>query len=453
MAHAPSEVLRPHTRPWTSEGPRARWSFHRRHPWLLAAAIIVALMVIASVAVERPLRNELERRLNASLKGYTATIGRVDLRFLGLGFDLHDVTMVQNSLPRPPVLYIPEWSTSIQWRALLSASLVADMTFKGPQVYVTLEQAQSEAADPTPASKHGWQQAVESIYPLKINQLKIQDGALFYWDKANPTPIHLKSYSLRAENIRNVRSIAGRYPSPLTLNATLADGAHFRFDGRADFLAEPHATLRGTMALRDLLLKSLAPAARPWDVDMHGGRLAAQGRVEYGPKQTTVALDRVTLDGARIDYVQRSAESERQLEKATKAATTSEAHPATRVDVETAIVRDGTFAIVNHQDDPAYRLFVADTNARVERFSNQRSERRGRARPVGQVHGLGAGRARRGLRAAATQADFRLDARIEEVPLPQMNDFLRAKAGIDVTKGRLSVYSEMRVKNGGSRGT
>jgi hypothetical protein len=49
---------------------------------------------------------------------------------------------------------------------------------------------------------------------------------------------------------------------------------------------------------------------------------------------------------------------------------------------------------------------------------------------------------------AATHADFRLDARIEEVPLPQMNDFLRAKAGIDVTKGRLSVYSEMRVKNG-----
>ena len=115
------------------------------------------------------------------------------------------VTVVQNSLPRPPVLYIPVWSTSIQWRALLSAALVADMSFKRPQVYVTLEQAQSEAADPTPTNKHGWQEAVESIYPLKINQLKIQDGALFYWDKANPTPIHLKSYSLRAENIRNVR--------------------------------------------------------------------------------------------------------------------------------------------------------------------------------------------------------------------------------------------------------
>jgi hypothetical protein len=448
MPHAPSEVLRPHHRPWTTTGPRAGSSFHRRHPWLLAAAILVALLMIASVAVERPLRNELERRLNASLKGYTATIGRVDLRFLGLGFDLHDVTVVQNSLPRPPVLYIPQWSTSIQWRALLSAALVADMAFTRPQVYVTLDQAKSEAADPTPTSEHGWQEAVESIYPLKINLLKIENGELFYWDKANATPLHLESYSLRAENIRNVRSTAGRYPSPLTLNATLEDGAHLRFDGRADFLAEPHATLRGTMALRDLLLKSLAPAARPWDVNLHGGRLAADGHVEYGPKQTTLALDRVTLDDARIDYVQRSAESERQLQQATKAATTSEAQPTTRVDVDTAIVRNGTFAIVNRQDDPPYRLFVGDTDARVEHFSNQRSERRGRANLTGKFMGSAPLVIDADFAPAATQADFRIDARVEDVPLPEMNDFLRAKAGIDVTKGRLSVYSEMRVRNG-----
>jgi hypothetical protein len=448
MAHAPSEVLRPRGRPWATAGPRAGWSFHRRHPWLLAAAIVVVLLMIASVAVERPLRNELERRLNASLKGYTATIGRVDLRFLGLGFDLHDVTIVQNSLPRPPVLYIPMWSTSVQWRALLSAALVADMSFTRPQVYITLQQAQSEAADPTPTKDHGWQEAVESIYPLKINLLRIEDGELFYWDTANPTPIHLKSYSLRAENIRNIHTTSGRYPSPLTLNATLADGAHLRFDGRADFLAEPHATLRGSMSLRDLLLKSLAPAARPWDVTMNGGRLAAEGRVEYGQKQTTLALDRVTLDGARIDYVQRSAESEQQLDKATKAATTSEAQPATRVDVETAIVRDGTFAIVNRQGDQAYRLFVADTDARVEHFSNQRSERRGRANLTGKFMGAAPIVIDADFAPASTQADFRVDARVEDVPLPEMNDFLRAKAGIDVTKGRLSLYSEMRVRKG-----
>ena len=356
--------------------------------------------MVASVAVERPLRNELERRLNASLTGYTATIGRVDLRFLGFGFDLHDVTVVQNSLPRPPVLYIPTWTTSIQWRALLSAALVADMSFKRPQVYVTLQQAQSEAADPTPTAEHGWQQAVESIYPLKINLLKIEDGELFYWDKANPTPIHLKSYSLRAENIRNVRSIAGRYPSPLTLNATLADGAHFRFDGRADFLAEPHATLRGTMALRDLLLKTLAPAARPWDVDMHGGRLAAEGHVEYGPKQTTLALERVTLDGARIDYVQRSAESERQLEKATKAATTSEAQaddprgrrrPRSSVTARSRSSITGTIRRIGSSS--------RGTNARIEHFSNQRSERGAACRAVGQFMGSAPLAARRGFRA------------------------------------------------------
>jgi hypothetical protein len=212
MAHAPTEVLRPHGRPWTTTGPRARWSFHRRHPWLLAAAIVVALMMVASVAVERPLRNELERRLNASLKGYTATIGRVDIRFLGLGFDLHDVTVVQNSLPRPPVLYIPTWSTSIQWRALLSAALVADMSFKRPQVFVTPGGRRS----PGPPIRRRWPSTAgrrpsSRSTRSRSTSSRSRTERSFYWDKANPTPIHLKSYSLRAENIRNVRSIAGRY--------------------------------------------------------------------------------------------------------------------------------------------------------------------------------------------------------------------------------------------------
>jgi hypothetical protein len=314
--------------------------------------------------------------VNASLEGYTATIGRVDLRVLGLGVDLHEVTVVQNSLPNPPVLYIPRWSTSVQWKALLSGALVADVSFTRPAVYLTLAQAEEEASDPTPAAEHGWQDAVTSIYPLKVNLLRVTDGSLFYWDRTNPTPVHLRRFSLRAENIRNVRSVAGRHPSPVDLDAVLADGARFHFDGRADFLAEPSATLQGALELHDLTLKALAPALHAVDVEAYGGRLAATGRVERTATQTHLALERVTLDGAHLDYVQRSPESERQLDRAAKAATTSAAKPATRVDVDEAIVRNATLGLVNHRTDPGYRVFLADADARLEHFSNQRSERR-----------------------------------------------------------------------------
>ena len=447
MAHAPSEVLRPSARPWPSLGLSGRWQRRIQHA-LLGCAVLVALVLLGSRVAERPLRRELERRINASLKGYTATIGRVDLRVFGLGLDLHEVTVVQDSLPNPPVVYIPLWSTSVQWRALLSGALVGDMSFTRPAFYVTFQQAEAEAADPTPVSEHGWQDAVTSIYPLKINLLRVTGGSLFYWDRANPTPVHLRRFSLRAENIRNVRSVAGRYPSPLELEAVLGDGARFHFDGRADFLATPSATLRGAMQLRDLTLKALAPALRAADVEATGGRLAATGRVERTATQTRLALERVSLDEARIDYVQHSAESERQLDRVTRAATTSEAKPATRVDVEEAVVRNGTFGIVNTQADPSYRVFLTDADARVEHFSNQRSERRGAAVLSGRFMGLAPLNLEADFAPAAKQADFRMDLRVEDVPLETLNDVLRAKAGIDVVRGRLSVYAELRVNGG-----
>ena len=415
---------------------------------LLGAAILLALLFVASRVVERPLRRELERRVNASLKGYTATIGRVDLRLLGFGLDLYDVTMVQNGMPSPPVVYIPRWSTSVHWRGLFSGALVADVAFKEPAIYVTLLQAEQEVADPTPAEQHGWQDAVTAIYPLKVNLFEVIDGSLYYWDTTSPTPVHLRHYSLRAENIRNVESVEGAYPSPVELDATLADGAHFRFDGRADFLAEPTATLRGDLSLRDLTLKALAPALRAFDVEVEGGRLAAEGRLERTAKQTALALRRVTLEKARIDYVQRSAASEERLDKVTRAATTSEAQPATRLDVDEAIVRDLTFGLVSRTSDPPYRVFIADTEARVQHFSNQRSERRGRASVWGEFMGRAPLRLEADFAPGARHADFQLDFRVEEVPLPELNDVLRAKGGIDVVKGRLSIYSELRVRDG-----
>jgi hypothetical protein len=447
VAHAPGEVLRPSAGPWPSPGLSRRWR-RRLGRSALALALVAALVAVAGVVVERPLRRELERRVNASLEGYTATIGRVDLRVLGLGLDLHEVTVVQNGLPRPPVVYIPLWSTSVHWRALLSGALVADVSFTRPALYVTLAQAEQEVADPTPASEHGWQEAVTSIYPLKVNLLRVTDGSLFYWDRADPTPVHLRRVSLRAGNIRNVHTRAGRYPSPLEIDAVLADGARLRFDGRADFLAEPVATLRGSMELRDLTLKALAPALRAADVEAKAGRLGADGRLERTATETTLALARVTLDDAHVDYVQRRPASERQLDRAARAATTSEPHPATRVDVDEAVVRNATLGLVNHQTDPGYRLFLAGTDARIEHFSNQRGDRRGTATVSSRFMGDAPLRLDADFAPAATHADFRMDFRVEDAPLEKLNDVLRATAGLDVVGGRLSVYSQLQVAGG-----
>jgi hypothetical protein len=446
MASAPSGVFHPTTRPfpWIRS---IRWSPRTRRV-VLAIAILLALVWIASRAIDEPLRASLERRVNAPLKGYTATIGHAHVRFLGLGLDLRDVTVVQNSLPNPPVIYIPSWKTTVQWRALLSGALVADVTFTRPAIYLMLSQAQVEAKDPTPTAEHGWQDAVTSVYPLEINLFRIEDGTLDYFDTGEMPPVRLRKFSVRAENIRNVRSVAGLYPSPFELKAAMADGADLMFKGRADFLATPHATLRGDVGLRDLLLKGLKPALRHMNVNVESGRLAARGEVEYTPKQLRLALDRVSLDGAKIDYVIRSEEDAEAVGKAAKATTTAEAHPENRVDVEEAVIGKSTLGIVNRTAKPPYRVFISDTDVRVAHFSNQQNARRGSATLRGRFMGTGPLRVDADFAPAAKQADFHVIASVEDVDLAAMNDVLRAQADIDVTKGRLSIFSETTVRNG-----
>lgn len=447
MASAPSGVFHPTVRPW-SWNRIAHWWTPRTRRIVLAALIVLAIVWLAMHAVDEPLRRTLERRVNASLKGYTASIGHAHLRPIGLGLDLRDVTLVQNSDPHPPVLYIPHWTTTVHWRALLHGALVADVAFTRPAIYVTLPQTRAEAKDPTPATKHGWQEAVEAVYPLKINLFRITDGTLDYYDTGGLPPVRLKRFSVRAENIRNVRSVAGKYPSPFELDAVMADGANLVFRGRADFLATPHATLLGVVGLRDLKLVGLKPALRHANVDAASGRLSMRGQVEYTPTQLRLALDRVALAGAKLDYVIGSEEEKQAVATAAKATTTAQARPANRVDAQRATIADSTLGIVNRTANPPYRLFIGDTDVRVEHFSNQKSARRGSSTVRGRFMGSGPLEIDADFAPGSAQPDFHANVRIEDVDLTTLNDLLRAQANLDVAKGRLSVYSEITVRNG-----
>src|SRR5258705_4993705 len=143
MALAPSGVAHPESHIWPPRVLAWRLGGTVQRVVFWTSLVLICLWVV-TLTLEQPLRRTLERRINASLKDYTGTIGRVDLHVLGLGLTLHDVTVVQNALPNPPVIYIPRWTTSVQWRALLSGALVANVRFARPAFYITREQAESE---------------------------------------------------------------------------------------------------------------------------------------------------------------------------------------------------------------------------------------------------------------------------------------------------------------------
>ncbi len=336
----------PNESPPARSAPVARNRPWRR--WLIAIVAVFAIVwVIDRLVVARigePLRHYLERRVNAALTGYTVSIGALDLHILGLAVDLQDVTLVQNARPSPPVLSLPSWRTSIEWRGLLSLALVADTTFRQPRVFITLEQGAQEAKDPVPVADHGWQDALQAVYPLKINTLRILDGDIAYYDVGNVPPLELEHVYFRASNIRNVRSSAGQYPSPVELTASVLTGK-LTANGRADFLAKPNPTLDTEFALRDADLVPIAPMARRYDLTIKQGTVGVAGHVVLEEKQSTFDLSHVDVARPSIEYARDPHPGDRPVEQAVVAANEAAEKPGVRVDVDDVHVRDGTLEL------------------------------------------------------------------------------------------------------------
>ncbi|MFN8599980.1 MAG: DUF748 domain-containing protein [Candidatus Binatia bacterium] len=429
----------------------------RRHPWLLGiASTLVGLVVLAYLvgfAVAEPLRKEAERRMNAALVGYRVSIGGLRLNVLGLGVDLLDLRVEQAAHPKPPVADVERFGASIQWWALLHGRVVGDLVIVEPKVFLDLAQAKAEVNDDRGVTEHGWQEAVRSIYPLEINALEIRRGSITYDDGGRIGPIHATDVRLLAQDIRNVASREGTFPSPLRFDAMVFESGRAVFDGAADFLAEPRAALRGAIRLESLPLRPLTPVADPWGVKLKGGTLSAAGTIATVRDDTSVQLSRVRIDGMRADYANAGARGERGArvaEKTVRTVTDPEPAPATAVSIAELRLVNGELGWIDQSTDPDYRVFVSKLNVTVRGFHNtkQRTAEPGRADLDGAFMGSGRMRLRATFQPTDARTEFTSNLEITDVDMTTMNDLLRARGGFDVESGRFSLFSELAVKNG-----
>jgi len=153
------------------------------------------------------------------------------------------------------VAEFPVISAGIHWREIFSRQLVAEFRLDGPKININLKQLRAEATGKVPLKKRGWQQAVEDIYPLKINLLHINDGELSYIDQDPGKPLKLSRMKLRASNIRNIRLPDKVYPSSFNLEADIFGTGRGVIDGKANFLAEPYIGTSADLKLTNVSLK------------------------------------------------------------------------------------------------------------------------------------------------------------------------------------------------------
>lgn len=422
-----------------------------------SAGLLVGLVVLAVIAaffIDEPLRRRMEANLNRALTGYTVRIGKLDFHPIGLSLDLENSVIIQNDNPEPPVAQIANLSASIQWRALLRGRLVADFAIDNPKLYINRKQAKKELDDKIPMKERGWQQALEEIYPLKINRFVIRGGSLTYVEEGPFRPLELTRIDLLAENIRNVRSDPNVYPSPVQVEAAVFEKGKLRADGHADLLAEPHVTFKSeTIALENVDLTYFKPIVERYNITVRQGSLSASGNVEYGAKTQRIDIAELRVQNTDADYIHKLAESVAQKVGAEVDRTAKQYSDTPELVVNIAKVRvQGKLGFFNAARDPQYSLFWNNLDLQIDNFSNQSNKGPITGSARGKLMGSGATEIAFVGRPNPKGPDFDLKVAIGDTDMKTMNNLWRSYGNFDVVAGQFSFYSELSVRNGGVKG-
>ena len=424
--------------------------------WIaLAVVALLILLFVASFFVDEPMRRHMEARMNRSLKGYSVRLPKLHFRLIGMSVTLRDLALRQNAHPETPVLEIPMLHASVEWRQLLTGHVVADFHLARPRIHVNLPQLEAEARDPVPARNKGWQQAVEAIYPLKIDLLRIDDADIVYIDADPNRPLHIAHLNARAGNIRNIHSRRHVYPSPFHAEAVIFDTGRAVLDGHADFLSEPYPGVHTLYTIRDVPVDRFRPLVERSNLVVKGGTLSSSGEIEYAPRTELVDVHDLLLQGLKIDVIHspETAGNEAAKKAAVKRAAANVTNaPAVLLRVQKLRIRNGEIGLVNRAHSPAYRAFLSGATIDVANLSNHFAQGPARATLTGRFMGSGASRATATFRPENAGPDFDLEAAIEHTDMTTMNDILKAYGKFDVARGDFSFYSELHVRKGSLSG-
>ncbi|MBI1922012.1 MAG: DUF748 domain-containing protein [Geobacter sp.] len=440
----------PTSKPGQPHRPEAR-ALQKMLRWIVGIVASITFMVfIASFLLDEPLRRTIEEEMNKSLKGYSVRVPKLHLQLVGFTTTIRGLTVIQNANPKPPVAYFPLLRFSIQWREILEGRLVAELDVERPELSINLPQLRSEVTEKVKLKERGWQQALEAIYPLKINKLSVSDGSITYIDQDPKRPLQLTRLNLKATNIRNVRVQEKVYPSTFHLDTAIFGTGRGEIDGRANILGEPYPGVNAKLELKDIPLDYFKPVISRANLSIRKGIFSASGEVEYAPTVKNVHLKELMARDMEIDYIHdpRTAVAEkRRAAKVRKAAKKAD-EAGMRLRIDELKLKKSTFGMVNMNARHPYRVFLADTDLTVANISSKYSQGPVRLDMRGKFMGSGATSLDARFRPDKAGPDFDLRVRIDNTRMTDMNDLLRTYGDFDVAGGRFSLYSDMRVRKG-----
>jgi membrane protein len=426
-----------------------------RRWWIVVGVVIVVLVigiVLALYRTEAFLKGYVERVVNEKLPDYQFTVGQLELHPLTLSVDLHDVNMRQRAHMEPALAAIPAVTVHAAFLPLLQGRLDLGVQCENPRFAATEQQIET-ATDllhkPEAKEATAWQDTVRAMMPIRAT-LRISHGEVSYKPATAANTVVVKELDVVATDITNRAPADALYPSSLRVAARFPEAARFDVEGRADFLAKPNPRLDARLRIERLSLDSLLPVVQQYNIFLRGGALELNGTVRHVGASTTVDVDELLIEDAKVDYVH-AAETKKKEEKhvAQGAQKAREVHrdPAIVVKVGHGKILRSEVGFVNKDASPDYRVFVGDMNVEMENFSNKPADGLGRIKVTGQFMGNGPTLVQGSFRPEQPNPDFDVRVRILKTKVESLNNLLRAYGRVDAKNGTFAFFSEMSVKN------
>jgi hypothetical protein len=231
--------------------------------WFLGGiAFLLIGAFIVSFFLDGLIRPRVEANMNASLKGYHATLPHAHLQLLSLTLTLRNLTIVQLAHPQPPVATFPLMRFRIDWKSLLFGRVVAYVLLERPNFHIDEAQFATERKERTSLRQKGWQDALQNAYPFKINRFVVDEGDLIYVEAGARKPLHLSHLDFVSDNIRSIEAPNNLYPSWFRASMTIFDQGKMSLQGRANYLMKPFPGMETRYTLTDVRLETKKAEAK-----------------------------------------------------------------------------------------------------------------------------------------------------------------------------------------------
>lgn len=294
-----------------------------------------------------------------------------------------------------------------------------------------------------------WQEQALALFPISIGEIQVDNGMVTYRHASKADPIQLNGLTVSVQNIRNVTSQSGNYPSRVQVRMRVGGQGLAEIDGRGDFFAQPTPAIEARVRLNQLRLLDVAPIASAYNVHIYDGLFTMEGLVKHD-KRTLVALESFLLEHGKVDYVYRPStqnRQKRQIQRGVSQVAKAHKDPSFVFRMDHGKILTSEVGFINRTTEPDYRMFLADLNADMDNFSNRLEEGTGVVKVTGKFMGSGPTVMTGTFRPEKPRPDFDLAVTIIRTDVTALNDVLRAYGTVDTHHGTFALFSELTVKN------